>query len=112
MSFAPILEPDSNTRAHNLLRNKLFAGQTASTESSNTRVWVVQDKSSRQQHNHWAGGPALLMERIEHTHCGRRFVDAGLDVPFFFLQRLLLFDAFSGLYEFLESHTNFLKPSG
>jgi hypothetical protein len=39
------------------------------------------------------------MERIEHTHCGRRFVDAGLDVPFFFLHRLLLFDAFSGLYE-------------
>jgi hypothetical protein len=42
---------------------------------------VVQDRI-RQRHNHWAGRPALLMERMEHTHCGRRFVDTSLDVPF------------------------------
>ena len=41
---------------------------------------VVQDRS-RQRHSHWPGGPALLMERMEHTHCGRRFVDASLHVP-------------------------------
>ena len=28
--------------------------------------------------------PVLLIERMEHTQCGRRFVDASLDVPFSF----------------------------
>jgi hypothetical protein len=40
---------------------------------------VVQDRS-KQRHNQWSGGPALLMERMEHTHYGRHFVDTVLDV--------------------------------
>ena len=43
---------------------------------------VVREDRSRQRHSHWSGGPVLLLERMEHTHCGRRFVDGSLDVPF------------------------------
>jgi hypothetical protein len=56
---------------------------------------VVQDRSRR--HNQWTGGPASLMVRMEKTHCGRLFVDTGLDVTLLFLPQRSLRSLLPGI---------------
>jgi hypothetical protein len=56
---------------------------------------VVQDRN-RQQHNQWVGESGLLMERMEHTHCGRRFVDTGLDDSLLFCPQRSITSTTSG----------------
>jgi hypothetical protein len=53
----------------------------------NTKYTVVLKVCVPLSHS---GGPALLMERMEHTHYGRHFVDEDLDDSLlFFPQRSL-----------------------